>query len=68
MRTLLTLNLAAGAIALTCRYAIEPSGPVTALALGIVVELILFGLYCAALRWLRVKWIIQFGARVVTAT
>jgi O-antigen/teichoic acid export membrane protein len=63
---LVTLNVIGAVLAVTVRYAVEPLGPTAALAVGGLIELLMFGLYCAILRWLNVRWIVAFGARDVT--
>jgi O-antigen/teichoic acid export membrane protein len=64
---LLALNLGAGGLALIVRHAVQPLGPSAVIVLAFVLELLLFALYCAALRWLNVRWMVHFGTRVVNA-
>jgi hypothetical protein len=62
-----TLNVVAGAVAAAVRYGVEPLGLGAGAGVGMVAELVLFGLYCAALRRMKVRGIVQFGSRAVTA-
>jgi O-antigen/teichoic acid export membrane protein len=67
VRALVTLNVVAGAVAAAVRYGVEPLGLGAGAGVGMVAELVLFGLYCAALRRMKVRGIVQFGSRAVTA-
>jgi O-antigen/teichoic acid export membrane protein len=67
VRALVTLNVVCGAGAVAVRYGVEPLGLGVGAGVGMVAELVLFGLYCAALRRMKVRGIVQFGSRAVTA-